>query len=390
MKWPLANIGDYTTKVENWNPASSADQHLFSYIDLSSVDKEKKEIDLQQISEILTSEAPSRARQLVQAGDILVATVRPNLNGVAVVPDILDGATASTGYCVLRPDETRLHGRYLFHWTKSQQFINDMMSKAIGANYPAVSDRIVKESKFPLPPLEEQNRIAAILDKADVIRRKRQQAIQLADDFLRSVFLDMFGDPVINPKRWEKASLEYYCEINPNAETLENDLNISFVPMQNISETSHIMDTSEIRNYSEVKKGYTAFKENDIVFAKITPCMENGKSGIATGLKNGFGFGSTEFHILRPKKPYYAPFLYTIIILHGFRKQAASSFTGAVGHKRVPASFLKNFTTYKATDENIKKYYEIFYAIEKTKQVFLAKLADSSALFESISKQSFF
>ena len=78
-----------------------------------------------------------------------------------------------------------------------------MMSKATGANYPAVSDKIIKQSEIPLPPLDEQRRIAAILDKADAIRRKRQQAIQLADDFLRSVFLDMFGDPVTNPKGWE-------------------------------------------------------------------------------------------------------------------------------------------------------------------------------------------
>lgn len=82
------------------------------------------------------------------------------------------------------------------------------MSKATGANYPAVSDKIIKESNIPLPPLPEQKRIAAILDKADAIRRKRQQAIQLADDFLRAVFLDMFGDPVTNPNGWEVDALE--------------------------------------------------------------------------------------------------------------------------------------------------------------------------------------
>jgi len=88
-----------------------------------------------------------------------------------------------------------------------------MMSKATGANYPAVSDKIVKESKIPLPPLPEQKRIAAILDKADAIRRKRQQAIQLADDFLRAVFLDMFGDPVTNPKRWPTMRVDELCTI---------------------------------------------------------------------------------------------------------------------------------------------------------------------------------
>jgi type I restriction enzyme S subunit len=77
-----------------------------------------------------------------------------------------------------------------------------MIRRATGASYPAVSDKTVKGSKIPLPSLPEQRRIAAILDKADAVRRKRQQTLDLADQFLRSAFLDMFGDPVTNPKGW--------------------------------------------------------------------------------------------------------------------------------------------------------------------------------------------
>ncbi|WP_312381496.1 restriction endonuclease subunit S [Stutzerimonas balearica] len=212
MSWPLVQIGKYADKVRTWNPAAG-EECIFQYVDLSSVDKSRKVIDLDNVAEISSAEAPSRARQLVVAGDVLVATVRPNLNGVAVVPAELNGATASTGYCVLRADEKNLHGRYLFHWVQTGSFVEDMMSKATGANYPAVSDKIVKESKIPLPPLPEQKRIAAILDKADAIRRKRQQAIQLADDFLRAVFLDMFGDPVTNPKRWPTMRVDELCTI---------------------------------------------------------------------------------------------------------------------------------------------------------------------------------
>ncbi|HEJ2572319.1 TPA: restriction endonuclease subunit S [Pseudomonas aeruginosa] len=170
MSWPLVQIGKYADKVRTWNPAAG-EECIFQYVDLSSVDKSRKVIDLDNVAEISSAEAPSRARQLVVAGDVLVATVRPNLNGVAVVPAELNGATASTGYCVLRADEKNLHGRYLFHWVQTGSFVEDMMSKATGANYPAVSDKIVKESKIPLPPLPEQKRIAAILDKADAIRR---------------------------------------------------------------------------------------------------------------------------------------------------------------------------------------------------------------------------
>jgi type I restriction enzyme S subunit len=188
--------------VDKWNPRNSSNDSPFKYIDLSSVDRISKSIV--KTSEIFPVEAPSRARQLVNADDVLVATVRPNLNGVAVVPESLNGATASTGFCVLRPQQDNLNHRYLFHWVKSPKFIQAMVKESIGANYPAVSDKTVKNSKIPLPPLTEQEHIASILDKADAIRRKRQEAIDLADTFLRSVFLKMFGDPVTNPMGWDE------------------------------------------------------------------------------------------------------------------------------------------------------------------------------------------
>lgn len=98
-----------------------------------------------------------------------MSTVRPNLNAVAVLPAALDGATASTGFTVLRPGK-HLDRRYLFHWVRCPTFIDDMVRKATGASYPAVSDRIVKESPVPLPPIPEQRRIAAILDHVDALR----------------------------------------------------------------------------------------------------------------------------------------------------------------------------------------------------------------------------
>ncbi len=158
-------------------------------------------------------EAPSRAKQVVKRGDVLISTVRPNLNAVARVPDEYDGATASTGFTVLRPDNRTLDSKYLFYWVRTPLFINEMVGRVSGANYPAVSDKIVKESKIPLPSFSEQKRIAAILDKADAIRKKRKKAIELTETFLRSAFLEMFGDPVTNPMGWEANSLEDVAEI---------------------------------------------------------------------------------------------------------------------------------------------------------------------------------
>lgn len=155
------------------------------------------------------SEAPSRARQLVQTNDVLVSTVRPNLNSVAVVTEEFNGATASTGYTVLRPLPEILDSQYLFHWVKADHFINEMIKLAIGQSYPAVSDKIILNSKIPLPPIEEQRRIASILDQADELRRKRQQAIEKLDQLLQAMFIDMFGDPVSNPKGFPVHDLEF-------------------------------------------------------------------------------------------------------------------------------------------------------------------------------------
>ena len=198
-------IGDYVGKCQTWNPKSSG-VGSFDYIDLSSVDKSTKSIV--SIERYECSDAPSRARQLVEADDVLVATVRPNLNGVALINGAHHGMTASTGYCVLRPDKDKLYSRFLFHWVKTGMFVQRMVDVATGANYPAVSAAKVKASKIPLPPLAEQKRIARILDAADALRAKRREALALLDTLLQSTFLDMFGDPVTNPMRWKKVTIK--------------------------------------------------------------------------------------------------------------------------------------------------------------------------------------
>ena len=98
---PLSAIGEQVDPVSSWTPERDDPDGVFTYVDLSAVDQDAKIVS--GARELACAEAPSRARQLIRAGDVLVSTVRPNLNGVALVPPELDGATASTGFCVLRP-----------------------------------------------------------------------------------------------------------------------------------------------------------------------------------------------------------------------------------------------------------------------------------------------
>ncbi len=133
------------------------------------------------------------------------------------------------------------------------------------------------------------------------------------------------------------------CEINPKAVTLEDNTLVSFVAMPDVSENGKIkVDT--FRPYGEVKKGFTCFKEGDVLFAKITPCMENGKGTLAIGLKNGFGCGSTEFHVLRPKENMViGKWLYYLTTWSAFRVDAERHMTGSAGQKRVPKTFLEKY-----------------------------------------------
>ncbi|EGE4660757.1 restriction endonuclease subunit S, partial [Salmonella bongori serovar 48:i:- str. 94-0708] len=136
---------------------------------------------------------------------VLYSKLRPYLNKV-VVPDELGIAT--TELVPMKPDQKRLNKRYLAYYLRSKPFVEWVSTQVSGAKMPRVVMSIFWQHEMPLPPLYEQERIVAILDKSDGIYQKREQAIKLADDFLRATFLEMFGDPVKNPKGWKKDKIK--------------------------------------------------------------------------------------------------------------------------------------------------------------------------------------
>lgn len=146
------------------------------------------------------------------------------------------------------------------------------------------------------------------------------------------------------PETWTAAKLSDICQINPRGKSgLKEDDEVSFVPMAAVSEFSGTIVGAETRPLREVQKGFTPFQDGDVLFAKITPCMENGKAAIARNLVNQRGYGSTEFHVMRPSALVLADWIFAIIRTPEFRRAASSSFQGAVGQQRVTASFLERF-----------------------------------------------
>ena len=142
---------------------------------------------------------------------------------------------------------------------------------------------------------------------------------------------------------WPQKQLSEVVDFNPRLDksAYRDDLEVSFVPMAAVEAGSGRIEVSQTKQLATVKKGYTPFSEGDVLFAKITPCMENGKMAVVPKLTNGLGFGSTEFHVLRPHTGIDPRYVYYFVSSQTFRREAAHRMTGAVGQKRVPQSFLE-------------------------------------------------
>lgn len=146
------------------------------------------------------------------------------------------------------------------------------------------------------------------------------------------------------PKGWELKKISEICDVNPSKfeiKDLPDSTLVSFIPMKNVDDKQGIIKTKDEKSLGSVRKGYTYFKNNDVIFAKITPCMENGKIAIGSDLQNGIGFASTEFHVLRPHYDVLPEWIHYFLRNESFRKEAKENFTGSAGQQRVPKGFLE-------------------------------------------------
>ncbi|EKO3954418.1 restriction endonuclease subunit S [Vibrio fluvialis] len=213
MSWPMVKLGDIAPSKPLKNPVVLNEDKVWQ-LNLDMVESQSGRIISK--SKAPVNEAGSSTHWFDER-HVLYSKLRPYLNKV-VLPD--EQGIATTELIPMFPNAKKLDRKYLAYYLRSTKFVNWISDQVAGAKMPRVSMKVFWEHEIPLPPLAEQKRIAAILDKADAIRRKRQQAIELADEFLRSVFLDMFGDPVMNPKGWDISRL-------PSHGTFKNGLNFS-------------------------------------------------------------------------------------------------------------------------------------------------------------------
>ncbi|HPY74261.1 MAG TPA: restriction endonuclease subunit S, partial [Planctomycetota bacterium] len=144
------------------------------------------------------------------------------------------------------------------------------------------------------------------------------------------------------PNGWKSFKIKDVAQVNPRSNFVNHNSLVTFLSMSAVSELG-IIQNPEVRKAIDVKKGFTSFETGDVLVAKITPCFENYKGCLCTEIKNNRGYGSTEFHVLRPKKNITGEYLHILTRTHHFRKTGELNMTGTAGQKRVPTIFLKNY-----------------------------------------------
>ncbi len=213
-------------------------------------------------------------------GNVLYSKLRPYLNKV-ICPT--EPGIATTELIPLRPRKDLLDRHYLTYYLRSKHFLGFANVAVAGVKMPRIIMAKFWKHQVPLPPLSEQRRIVEILDQADALRKKRAEADAKAARILPALFYKMFGDPATNPKGWPTKRLgdPQVATINPrfSCDNVSADTEFSFVPMADVDEIWGRIVGTQVRTYSEVMRGFTSFKDGDVLFPEF-PQICNEEVGI--------------------------------------------------------------------------------------------------------------
>lgn len=371
-KFPISSIGKHTIRINKKSKLSNYPEKMFGILGISN------EVGMFDAY----SEFGKNINQPyihVENGCLAYNPYRINVGSVGLKKDNLLNEYISSAYVVFKCKETILP-EYLFIILKSPIMNILIRENTTGSVRQTLSYENLAKIKIPVPnSLEEQKEIVdKYKKKINDAQKAKKKAIDLEkaiDDYLFKLleiipiknnskhdtilgstnYKNMFGwgakinSNPIKPQELFKSTeyknmpLEFYCEINPKTIYPDDIEDVSFIPMECVSDIyGEIIEHKNGKSTNS--KGYTSFQENDVIWAKITPCMQNGKCAVAINLKNGYAYGSTEFHVFRANKNALPEYIHCFMRSKRLREVAMSYFTGSAGQQRVGTDFLKVLT----------------------------------------------
>lgn len=276
-------------------------------------------------------------------GQMVLSRLKAFEGAVATVPADFDGWYLSPEFPTFSCLTEVLDTNYLAHVCRWPDFWSRLAagSQGLGNRRERVHAEALLKIEIPMPPIDEQRIIAARLDQAAGVVQ-RTLALGQGSCQISEVATDRAVQSVIDRGEaagWPMRALGEIAEINPAPDRVDPDRSYPFVPMAAVDERSGSIRPVDMRTAREVSVGYKQFRHGDVIFARITPCMQNGKAAIFN--IGTHGFGSTEFHVLRPGPLVSSEWLHRLVRTREFRDSAAERFTGTAGQQRVPAEFLR-------------------------------------------------
>lgn len=390
--WKLVKLKEVGKIETGSTPSKSISEYYGNEVPFFKPTDLAQGINTIKASDNLTKLGFEKSRKLPK-GSILVTCIGATIGKTGLIN--IEG-TSNQQVNAIIPSEL-FNSKFVYYQVISERFQTQIKDNASSTTLPILNKSKFEQLDFIATDLKTQNfivsKIEQLFSEVDAGITKLKDAQKQLSLFKQSVLKEAFIPK--DGENWETKKISEVTLINPKLplNDIDNDLKVSFLPMRRVEELSGKIDLTETKKYAEVKKGYTPFFDGDVIFAKVTPCMENGKIAIVDNLENKIGFGSSEFHVFRVSKYLLNKYLFYFIVRDEFRDEAKQEMTGAVGLKRVPKQFLENYSmpfpstkTQQKIVLHIEKQFEV---ANEMKQVITKCLKEAELLKQSILKQAF-
>ncbi len=334
--FPMVSLGDVCELVRGvvFSKDDEAVEGGFRVLRANNIDKDRYELKLDDVK-LVSPKVVFSAEKKLRKNDIFICLASGSKDHIGKVALITEDTDFYFGGFMgaIRVKSDFAHPVYLLKQLTTGRFNDFLREQISGANINNLSREILYRFHIPLPPLSVQQEIVSEIER---YQRVIDGARAVVDNYRPHIPID----PV-----WPLVNLCEATEINPRKSEvvgIPGEITVSFVPMSALGENSMLFKPKESRSLTEVIAGYTYFRDNDVLLAKVTPCFENGKAGIARNLSNGIGFGSSEFFVIRSSGQVLPEWIYFTVANAGFRAFASKKMTGTGGLQRIPRSVLEN------------------------------------------------